>query len=339
MPVAYRNSDFAYKANNTTVTLAKPSGTEEGDVMLAVFIGNDSSRTLNTLPSGWAIAQDDKITGRAAWVAWKKAGASEPSSYDFVFNFAFNGGAGIISYSGGDTVNVSGETGWTADASGPWTPTAPSITTTVDDCLKVWIAGFRWTPTGSASAFTEPSGYTERAELGSSGWGVGLSIADDTQETAGASGTAAGSVTNATATGAGIYAAHVAISPAVSSYTARPDDDVSAGTWTASAGSDLFAMLDEEVASDVDYITATSAGTCEVALSAMAEPLSGYQTKVRYRIKGDVTVRLVCDTTVIAEWAHSPGPGSETTYEQVLTSGEQSTIADWADLRLRFVKP
>jgi hypothetical protein len=34
----------------------------------------------------------------------------------------------------------------------------------------------------------------------------------------------------------------------------RPISDVAKGSWTASTGSDLYAMIDEEGVSDADYI-------------------------------------------------------------------------------------
>jgi hypothetical protein len=117
----------------------------------------------------------------------------------------------------------------------------------------------------------------------------------------------------------------------------RPDSDVSAGTWTPSTGSDLYAMIDEETPSDADYITASSSGTCEVMISTMNAPTGGWETTVRYRVEGDITVSLrEGASTEIATWTHSAG--SPTTYTQTLSSGEQSSITDWTDLRLRFVK-
>jgi hypothetical protein len=41
----------------------------------------------------------------------------------------------------------------------------------------------------------------------------------------------------------------------VTPQKARPVSDTAAGGWTASSGSDLFAMVDEATASDTDYIT------------------------------------------------------------------------------------
>ena len=125
----------------------------------------------------------------------------------------------------------------------------------------------------------------------------------------------------------------------VTAQYARPISDVSAGTWTASSGSDLFAMLDETTASDADYITTTAASTCEVALGTLSDPASSSGHVVRYRIAanaGGITVRLRQGTTTIATWTHASAPTSLTTYAQTLTSGEADSITDYAALKLQF---
>lgn len=127
--------------------------------------------------------------------------------------------------------------------------------------------------------------------------------------------------------------------PVVTAQYARPTSDVSAGTWTASSGSDLFAMLDETTANDTDYIVTTGTSTCEVALGTMSDPSSSSGHIVRYRISaasGGITVRLRQGTTTIATWTHATAPTSLTTYEQTLTGGEADSITDYTTLRLQF---
>lgn len=125
----------------------------------------------------------------------------------------------------------------------------------------------------------------------------------------------------------------------VTAQYVRPTSDVSAGTWTASSGSDLYAMLDETSASDADYIVTTGASTCEVALGSLTDPASSSGHIVRYRISatsGGITVRLRQGTTTVATWVHAPAPTSLTTYAQTLTSGEADSITDYTALRLQF---
>lgn len=127
--------------------------------------------------------------------------------------------------------------------------------------------------------------------------------------------------------------------PVVTAQYARPTSDVSAGTWTASSGSDLFAMLDETTANDTDYIVTTGTSTCEVALGTMSDPAISSGHIVRYRLSatsGGITVRLRQGTTTIATWTHASAPTSLTTYEQTLTGGEADAIMDYTTLRLQF---
>ena len=125
----------------------------------------------------------------------------------------------------------------------------------------------------------------------------------------------------------------------VTAQYARPISDASAGTWTASSGSDLYAMLDETTASDTDYIVTNGASICEVALTSLSDPASSAGHVVRYRISADsggITVRLRQGTTTIATWTHATAPTSLTTYEQTLTSGEADSITDYTALKLQF---
>lgn len=127
--------------------------------------------------------------------------------------------------------------------------------------------------------------------------------------------------------------------PVVTAQYARPTSDVSAGTWTASTGSDLFAMLDEAAADDGDYITSTTASTCEVALGSLSDPALSTGHIVRYRISatgGGIIVRLREGSTTIASWTHNPAPASPTTYAQTLSGGEADSITNYAALKLQF---
>jgi hypothetical protein len=62
---------------------------------------------------------------------------------------------------------------------------------------------------------------------------------------------------------------------------------VSVGNWTASSGTDRYAMVDEETASDTDYITSGAAPAndeCVLALGALSIPAAGTVT-LRVRAK------------------------------------------------------
>lgn len=125
--------------------------------------------------------------------------------------------------------------------------------------------------------------------------------------------------------------------------TGVPISTATAGSWQASAGGDLFAQIDEAVASDVDYIvTAVAADSCEFAITALGDPYSSAGHEINYRIRGDGTsgmvVGLYQGASLIASWTHDPVPSSYTDYNQTLTGPQADSITDYGDLRLRFTE-
>jgi hypothetical protein len=123
-------------------------------------------------------------------------------------------------------------------------------------------------------------------------------------------------------------------------YTyARPTSDITT-QWSPSTGTAHYALIDETVASDADYIFATAGGqTDEVKLAAMTAPKSGTSVDVQYRVTsisggGKVTLSLVCGTTVIATDAIRQADGD---YTLTVAPATWAAVTDWSDMRLRFV--
>jgi hypothetical protein len=202
--------------NGNTVTLNKPSGVASGDVLIVAMNNIGASRSLVSTSSGWTLIKEQLVATAPAvglWVFKKVAGGSEPSSYNFTFNYDFNGSAGIVAYSGGSDVSIVGNVTTTSGSTSPYSVVAPSITTPDNDSLLVWIGTLNVpTPTAAAS-FTPPSGYTERFEQSTSYNNAALSMADKDQATAGASGSATGSASNASGGTANALGLLVAIAP------------------------------------------------------------------------------------------------------------------------------
>lgn len=131
---------------------------------------------------------------------------------------------------------------------------------------------------------------------------------------------------------------------------ARPDGDVSAGSWTDQTGStaNLYAVIDETSADDADYVkssTLTSGSdTLEVSLSDINDPTTSTDHLVRYRYRRQgnstamtLTVSLRQGASQIASWTHTNVGTSYVTAEQTLSGAEADSITDYSDLRLRFV--
>ena len=127
-------------------------------------------------------------------------------------------------------------------------------------------------------------------------------------------------------------------SPVTYTY-ARPTSDITT-QWTPSAGTDHYALIDEPTASDADYIYATAAGqTDEVRLASMTAPKAGTDLLINYRVQGivgsaTVTLSLVCNTTVHATDTTRIANGD---YTLTVPSGTWASVADWTNMRLRFV--
>lgn len=67
-------------SSGTTLTINKPTGTVEGDLMVAVCAGGFMGSNNYTFPSGWTEAAD-LGSANGLSVAYKVAGASEPTNY------------------------------------------------------------------------------------------------------------------------------------------------------------------------------------------------------------------------------------------------------------------
>ena len=149
----------------------------------------------------------------------------------------------------------------------------------------------------------------------------------------------AGLYTNSGASG-GITASEILIEDAGAAYTfARPTSDITT-QWTPSTGTDHYALIDETTANDADYIIATAAGqTDEVRLASMSAPQAGTDLLINYRVQGivgsaSVTLSLVCNTTVHATDTTRTANGD---YTLTVASGTWASVADWTNMRLRFV--
>lgn len=143
-----------------TFTLTKPTGTAEGDLLVALI-----SLTASTIthPTGWTEVRVDDGYGSTdkVRIAYKVAGGSEPASYQWD-----DGGAsgtpkwvGAIYRITGHDPDVPIDVHSGQRLTSGTAVTAPGVTTTVDDCLLLFhgYVGF----TSGDRTFTPPGGMTE----------------------------------------------------------------------------------------------------------------------------------------------------------------------------------
>lgn len=169
MAVAFRAA--ASQANtgaSTTITITKPAGTINGDVMVAyISVLTAAARTF-TPPSGWtqldtAIADNILGTATQGFTFYKVAGTGEGASYQWTCS-ASHIMAGVIStYSGVDSaapINANAITN-VNDVQG--TAATPVVTTTRPNCGVVNMASGSLV-LSQGPTFTWPASTTKDAE-------------------------------------------------------------------------------------------------------------------------------------------------------------------------------
>ena len=157
--IAFLASANAGRTSLGTLTINKPAGTAENNVMVASIgfriqsPGQYSTDVAVAAPSGWSLVRrldNMNSTGSGLAIYQKVAGASEPASYGWTFscinasggntcvNLGFNAGAGgILSFSGVNTTTPIDVENGQSTSSGTTTPATPSVTTTVPNAMLV----------------------------------------------------------------------------------------------------------------------------------------------------------------------------------------------------------
>ncbi len=158
--IAYR-SYATDTTGGTTLTIAVPTGTVEGDMMVA-FLASDNANASGfwTPPSGWAELVDEKHSGTNLQIGlmWKEAGGSEPASYDFV---------GTSTASAGQVLTFSNDgAAWdtpVASTVNHNTSTSNQTGALTADTNDAIVAG--WANDGGQAQTTDPSGMTNTENL------------------------------------------------------------------------------------------------------------------------------------------------------------------------------
>ncbi|MBX4192571.1 LamG domain-containing protein [Candidatus Parcubacteria bacterium] len=171
--------------SSNDITLAKPSGTVEGDFLLAGIALDDGTPSL-TAPSGWTpIARTNNDVDASLASYYKVAGASEPSSYTWTITPSAKGAGGITRYEGVRSFSPIGAFG-SSTGSGS-VASVPAITTTATNTQVVAL--YTVNAGGAGINFSTTSGMTERYEIKNATAGPTLSAQGKLQVTPGSSGT------------------------------------------------------------------------------------------------------------------------------------------------------
>jgi uncharacterized repeat protein (TIGR01451 family) len=187
VPIAAAAATITFRAasgtdgGGRTLTVARPAGTQQDDVLVAAVYWDNSAPNTITPPSGFTlIRQDAGATTQAVSLYYHVASGTEPATYTWLATRS-SGFTGIVAaYSNVDIANPidahGGQTGSGTSA------TAPSITTSTADDVLVGV----WSSWNSNLSLTPPGGMTTRQSYSRSD---PLTFAERAAPAAGATGT------------------------------------------------------------------------------------------------------------------------------------------------------
>ena len=229
--IAFRSSSTVENAvATTTMTIAKPSGTAEGDLLFAeITIGSATADV--TPPTGWTFihrAEQGFEANLSLDTYYKIASSSEPSSYEFILSVAKRNVGSISAYTG---VSASSPLDVHATSTGASSSAilAPSITTTVDNALVIGI----FSNGAENTTFGPPTEQTERVDhTAGSTSPASAEVADEIFASAGPTGTRTATTTVVDSW----IAALVAFKPASGGGFATSTDNVKFGSTTSTDG-------------------------------------------------------------------------------------------------------
>lgn len=160
MPMNYASQASVTPTSGTTITVSKPTGTVDGDVLIAMISVRASSSSTITAPSGWTlVGSAGTASSTRTAVYYRVAGTSEPTSYQWTSDLAITDAVGLIlRYTPSAPTTPPGSVDATGMGSLVSPAVAPSVTATGnnDRLIALFSSG---TP-GSV-----PTGMTQRAAI------------------------------------------------------------------------------------------------------------------------------------------------------------------------------
>lgn len=197
-PTAVGSASNGSGDGRVSITIGRPGGTSDGDVMLASIVLSDDDPAF-TAPAGWTLVRQDTIKDllrQAIYV--KTAGPSEPASYTWTVPSARRIAGGITTFDGIDGTYPVDAINASVNASGT-AVSSPSITTTMPNTVLVELAAV-----ASNGSLTAPGGMIEAWEAAAPGAstrkntkGAVASLSHALQPVAGPTGSRTASVTSA----------------------------------------------------------------------------------------------------------------------------------------------
>ncbi|MFC1675681.1 LamG-like jellyroll fold domain-containing protein [Planctomycetota bacterium] len=130
-------------SDTTSVTVSTPSGTGEGDLLIAA-VATDGDTSASMAPpggEGWTEIDVDHHSGEITMgVWWKLADAGESASHQFTWSPNEQSYAWMMRFTGHDPLVPINDTSLTSGSAS--SPTSPAVTTTVSNCIILRLGGF-----------------------------------------------------------------------------------------------------------------------------------------------------------------------------------------------------
>lgn len=164
--VAFRSAASAAGGTNANITINKPSGAIQNDVLIASIAFRPETLTV-TPPPGWSLVrrqENANTQGNAVGVYMKVLTGSEPANYTWNFSGGSTGSAGgIAAFTGVDTSNpIDTSAGATTGATQTLSINAPSISAALSNEMLVTAHA-----NANANTWAPPSGMTEAFDTSS----------------------------------------------------------------------------------------------------------------------------------------------------------------------------
>lgn len=162
--ISFRASSENKSLSSSSNTCSKPTGVQEGDLMIASVVTENQGDTI-TAPTGWKDCGEGKQASgyHAAQSFYKIAGASEPASYQFNFSGTGDNTVIISAYEGVDNKTPIAHCQSEVDTSFTTSHTPADVLAPTSGCWVVLCQSAE----GAAGGITPPTGYTEREEINS----------------------------------------------------------------------------------------------------------------------------------------------------------------------------
>lgn len=229
----------------SSVSLARPEGTQSGHVLVAAVAVNGNPAAVVT-PAGWTRVRDDRAENRVGQTIFVRVvSASDPATYGFAISGKVQVAAGLTVYSGVETANP-------VEAHGALVNNGVSVTA---PSLPLSTAGGRLlnlTAANTDGAVTPPSGMNEHFEANSphpkNDKDVLVALADEPVTTGGPTGTRIATLTRAgRAIGVAVVLRPAGSLPPPPLDTTPPETTIDSGpSGTVNTGSATFTFSANE---------------------------------------------------------------------------------------------